>query len=63
MRKETIICDHCGKEISDNGRKASLDFDCGATSVSYDLHYDCAKKIEKMLEEFCPNGGSSRLLF
>lgn len=65
MKKETIICDHCGKEI---GRlpflqTASIDFRLEGAELIYDLCDDCGKKMEQLLDEFCPNGGTSKLPF
>lgn len=63
MRKETIVCDYCGKEIEDGCLTATLEFDCGATSVYYDMHRDCAEKVKKTLADLFPNGGTSKFPF
>lgn len=65
MKKETIICDHCGKEIGNLPfiDTAFVDFRFQGAEVSYDLCLDCGKKMEKMLDEFCPNGGTQKLPF
>lgn len=65
MRKETIICDHCGKEIGDLPFRetASVDLCFEGAEVTYDLCPDCSKKMEKILDEFCPNGGTQKLPF
>lgn len=65
MREEIIKCDHCGKKI---GRlpfikTASVDFRLEGEEVLYDLCDDCGKKMEQMLDEFCPNGGTRKLPF
>ena len=56
MRKTTIHCDHCGKELDEMHDFTEQDVGFYTTNI-VDLCKDCFNGLDEIIKEYCSKGG------
>lgn len=56
MKKTTIYCDGCGKELNLFNGVTDMVLEIGFKQIKIDLCSDCIEVLQEQIKEFCKNG-------